>query len=146
MILVSRCFVKWPKKPQIGWNIPYPSTSKHGAIPWRSKLQECTGTTMNEVEYVGAFDAVKEALWLGRLACTFRQVNFNSAPIFFSDNQEVVALAKNLVHHNASKCIEVRYHFIQDSVTKGKLVLEKISTGDNVAYGMTKCLSANSFR
>ena len=96
--------------------------------------------------YVAASDAAKEVLWLGRLAHTFRQVDSDSAPIVYNDNQGVAALSKNLVHHNASKHIDVRYHFVQDCVISGKIGLEKISTTDNVADAMTKCLSADRFR
>jgi hypothetical protein len=53
---------------------------------------------------------------------------------------------KNLVHHNASKHIEVRYHFVRDYATKEMLNLEKVSTTDNVADAMTKSLSMDRFR
>ena len=99
-----------------------------------------------EAEYVTASDAAKEALWLGLLAHTFRQVNSDSAPVFYNEIQGVVALSKNLVHNNASKHIDVRYHFVWDCVILGKIGLEKISTSDNVTNGMTKCLSADRFR
>ena len=95
-----------------------------------------------QAEYVAASDAAKEALWLGRLAHTFRQVDSDSAPVVYSDNQGVVALSKYLVHHNAFKHINVRYHFVRDCIISGKIGLEKISTTDNVVDGMTKCLSA----
>ena len=81
----------------------------NGAISWKSKLQECTTTSTTEAEYLAAFNVAKEALWLGRLAHTFRQVDSDSAPAVYSDNQKAVALSKNPVHHNASKHIEVRY-------------------------------------
>ena len=99
---------------------------------------EVETTSMTEAEYVAAFEAAKEILWLGRLAHTFRQVD--------SDSALVVALSKYLVHHNASKHIDVRYHFVWDYVISGKIGLENISTTDNVADGMTKCLSADRFR
>ena len=49
------------------------------AISWKSKLQECTTTSMTKVEYVVASDAAKETLWLGWLAHTFQQVDSDSA-------------------------------------------------------------------
>ena len=82
----------------------------------------------------------------GRLAHTFRQVDSNSAPVVYNDSQGVVALSKNPVHHNASKHIDVRYHFVRDCVISGKIGVEKISTTDNVVDGMTKCLSVDRFR
>ena len=112
----------------------------------RQLSNQCTTTSKTEAEYVAASDAAKEALWLGRLAHTFRQVDSDSAPIVYNDNQGVVALSKNPVHHNASKHIDVRYHFVRDYVILGKIGLEKISTTDNVADGMIKCLSADRFR
>ena len=71
------------------------------------------------------------------------QVDPDSAPVVYSDRQSALALSKNPVHHNASKRIEVRYHFVRDCVISGKIGLEKISTTNNVADGMTKCLSAD---
>ena len=117
----------------------------NGAISWMSKLYECTTTSTTEVEYVAASDAAKEALWLGRLPDTFRQVDSDSAPIVYNDSQGVVALSKNPVHHNASKHIDIRYHFVRDCVISGKIGLENMSTTDNVAGGMTKCLSTDRF-
>ena len=118
----------------------------NGAISWKSKQHECTATSTTEAEYAIASNAAKEALLLGRLAHTFRQVDSYSAPVVYSDSQGVVTLSKNPVHHNTSKHIDVRYHFVRDYVILGKISLEKISTTDNVTNGMTKCLSANRFR
>ena len=50
-----------------------------GVISWKSKLHECTTTSTTEVEYTAALDMPKEALWLGWLACTFRQANSDLA-------------------------------------------------------------------
>ena len=65
----------------------------NGAILWKSKFQECTATSTSEAEYVAASYAAKEALWLGRLAHTFRQVDSDSAPVVYNDSQGVVALS-----------------------------------------------------
>ena len=56
----------------------------NGAILWNLKLQECTATSTTEAEYVATSDAAKEALWLGWLACTFRQAKISSASIVFT--------------------------------------------------------------
>ena len=58
----------------------------NGAISWKSKLQECTTTSTTKAEYVATSDATKEALWLGRLAHTFRQVDSDSVPVVYSDS------------------------------------------------------------
>ena len=61
----------------------------------------------------------------------------------FRDSQGGIALAKNLVHHNALKHIEVQYHLVWDNMPKGKLGLVKLSTANNVEDGMTKSLLAD---
>ena len=56
---------------------------QHVTISWRSNLQEGTATSTIEAEYVDASKAAKEALRFGQLACTFGQVNLNSASVIF---------------------------------------------------------------
>jgi hypothetical protein len=77
---------------------------------------------------------------------TLQQVNSKWTPIVLSESKGAVALAKNPVHHIASKHIEVRYHFVRHCATKEMLSLDKISTNDNVAGVMTKSLSTARFR
>ena len=57
------------------------------------ELQVCTNAPMIEVEYIGTFDVAKEALWMGWLACTFRQVDSKSTSGVYSISKSVVALS-----------------------------------------------------
>jgi hypothetical protein len=45
-----------------------------------------------------------------------------------------------------SKHIEVKYHYIRECVEKGKIVLEQISTRDQLADIMTKSLGRVLFQ
>ena len=83
---------------------------------------------LGEAKYVAASDTTKEALWLDWLVHTFRQLDSDSALVVYNNSQGVIALSKNLVYHNDSKHIDVRYHFVRDYVISGKINLEKIST------------------
>ena len=98
-----------------------------------------------DLNILGSAQVEYNSTQLGRLAHIFRQVDSDSALVFYNNNQGVIALSKYPVHHNASKHINVRYHFVRDCVISGKTGLKKISTVDNVADGMTKCLSADHF-
>ena len=60
-------------------------------------------------------------------------------------SQSIVVLVKNMVHHNASKHIEVWYHFVWNCITKGKLSLEKVSTAENIVDLMAESLSNDRF-
>ena len=46
----------------------------NGEISWKSKLLECTATSMTEAEYIVASNAAEEALWLSRLVYTFAKI------------------------------------------------------------------------
>lgn len=50
-----------------------------------------------------------------------------------SNSQSAIELCKNLVFHERTKHIDVRFHFIREVVSSGKVNLEKVSTNDNLA-------------
>eukprot|EP00253_Pinus_taeda_P009608 PITA_09608 len=51
-----------------------------------------------------------------------------------------IKLMENLVFHDRSKHIGIRYHFIRDYVQKGAVKLEYISTNEKIADILTKAL------
>ena len=56
------------------------------------------------------------------------------------DNKSAISLAKNLVMHDRSKHIELRYHFIRDCVETKKIELEYVATEFQLADMLTKPL------
>ena len=90
-------------------------------------MQDCTATSTTKDEYVVASNAAKDTLWLGRMVRTFRQVDSDSTLVVYIDNQGVISLSKNMVHHNASKHIDVGYHFVRSCVISRNLGIEKKS-------------------
>jgi hypothetical protein len=62
------------------------------------------------------------------------------------DNTSAINLSKNPVHHDRSKHIEVKYHFIRECVEGGKIILEQISIKDQLADIMTKSLGRVLFQ
>jgi hypothetical protein len=75
------------------------------------------------------------------LACElgFEQDNY----VLFWDNQSAVHLSKNASFHLRSKHIEVRYHWIQDMLTK-QMQLEKFHIDDYWADMFTKVVTKQS--
>lgn len=61
------------------------------------------------------------------------------------DNKSAIALCKNPVHHDRSQHIDVRYHFIREYVEEGKLAVEHVRTGYQLADVLTKPLAGVKF-
>ena len=103
----------------------------------------------NVSEYHMLYKHLKGGRGRGRARGRFGQEQGGRGPTYenYSQSQlsHSVYRSIGLVHNNTSKHIEIQYHFVRDCVISGKIDLKKISTVDNVADGMTKCLSADRF-
>ena len=62
------------------------------------------------------------------------------------DNQSAITLSKNPVHHNRTKHIDTRYHFIRESVEDKKIEIVFIRTEDQLADIFTKALKRLKFQ
>ena len=62
------------------------------------------------------------------------------APCVYGDNQSAQALSKNDIKSERTKHIDIKYHFVQDEISSGKLRLEWIPTEEQVADILTKAL------
>jgi hypothetical protein len=68
-------------------------------------------------------------------------IPYGQPQIILADNQSAIKLSKNPQHHNRTKHIDVRYHFIQKSCQDGLIELAYIPTTEIVADILTKALS-----
>ncbi len=88
---------------------------------------------------MAATEAAKEALfWKSFLTGVGYQI---TAPIrILSDNQGSIALSKNPGHHDRTKHIDVKHHFVRERVADGTITLEHVGTNDMAADVLTKAL------
>ena len=61
------------------------------------------------------------------------------------DNQSCIKFSENLVFHDKSKHIDIKYHFIQYMVMKGAVKLEYVATNEQVVDVLTKPLARMKF-
>jgi hypothetical protein len=118
------------------------------AITWNSTLQRTVAQSTMEAEYVALAEAVKEALWLSKLARELTRIQRHSLPgipqgppTICSDNDAALILAKNPERHQKAKHIDIRYHFIQDEFESGRIQLDRVPTDENRADILTKALT-----
>ena len=91
--------------------------------------------------------AVQEAVWLKRfLQCLGITTHFEEAVTLYFDSTAALAYAKDPKYHGKSKHIEVKYHFIRDTVARGEVIMKHISTRSMVTDPLTKPLSRNVFQ
>ena len=88
-----------------------------------------------ESEYVGLSEAGNEAVYLPQLRGEM-QIGKKSV-LLMGDNESSLNLALNLVFHQRSKHIRIKYHS-RDRVEGGLIELCKVDTGLNVADMLTE--------
>jgi hypothetical protein len=91
-----------------------------------------------EVEYIAASTASTQALWLARLLGDLGRDT--EAVELRVDSKSALALAKNLVFHEHSNHIRIKYHFIQSCLDEGSIKASYINTQDQLADLLTKSL------
>jgi hypothetical protein len=63
----------------------------------------------------------------------------------YMNNSSVIALAKNLVFHDRSKHIDIRFHYLWDCITNKKVKVKYVNTQDQVTDILTKPLKHDVF-
>lgn len=120
-------------------------------VSWKSTKQSCVTLSSTEAELVAASTTAQELIWLTALLNHFEgSVNHvnstgDSLPILFVDNQGAIELSRNHRIGQKSKHIDVRDLFVREQVQQGKIVVQPISTLDNVADVFTKGLPKPRF-
>ena len=117
-----------------------------GAVSWSAKQQELISLSTTESEYIAATYATKEALWLRTLISQLFSITL-SATTLFSDNQSVIALAKEHQYHARTKHIDVWFHFICWVIEEGKIRLvfcptEEMHQENNTMLGWLEMLES----
>jgi hypothetical protein len=87
---------------------------------------------------------VCHAIWLRRLLKDINFAQHEATPIYL-DSKSTIELAKNPVHHERIKHIDVKYHFIREQVKEKKVELIHVGGEDQVADIFTKPLPTMKF-
>jgi hypothetical protein len=113
------------------------------AVSWKAVLQPIIALSTSEAEYMAIAEACKELIWLKGLYAELCGVD--SCINLFSDSQSAIYLTKDQMFHARTKHIEMKYHYVQDEIEKGKLKVCKISTQNNPTNMLTKPVPVAKF-
>ena len=113
-------------------------------MTWRSKKQLVVARSSAEAEFRSLAHGICEGMWLKRLLEELR-VKTNGPINMKSDSQSAIAIAKNPVHHDRTKHVEIDKHFISEKVEKQIITLHHVPTQHQTADILTKALHRPNF-
>ena len=113
-------------------------------VTWRSKKQSVVARSSAEAEFRAMCHGICEGIWLRRMLKELRVVN-TGPMVLHCDNKATIEIARNPVHHDRTKHVEIDRHFIKEKIEEGALKLDYIPTNRQTADILTKALPRNSF-
>jgi hypothetical protein len=113
-------------------------------VTWVSQKQKIVTLSSCEAEYVAAAAAACQGVWLSRLVGDLLGTKEAQVKLLM-DNMSAIALSKNPVHHDRSKHIDTKFHFIRECIEEGKVEVQHIGTVEQLADIFTKALGRARF-
>ena len=86
-------------------------------------------------------DVIKEQNWLKFMFKNISILNALYNNNIYTDSQLAIELAKNPVHYERTKHIDIQYHYVRDSVIEKHTQLNYIPTKLQLADALTKAVS-----
>jgi hypothetical protein len=111
-----------------------------GMISWLRRKKTSMALNTSEAEYIATSVAIHEAMWLHKFLAEIFDLELEPT-LIHCDNQSCMKLTKNIVFHDRSKHIEIKYHYIWDMVQRGVVELQYISMDEKIVDILTKPLS-----
>ena len=113
-------------------------------IDWMSKLQPIVAASSMEAEYIACFFVIQAVTWIRALLHSLGLVSKVPTTVRI-DNKSARDLALNPVHHQRSKHIDVKFHWIRDKVIDKTVILDPVATTDQTADVLTKAVHGSTF-
>ncbi|GKA98885.1 retrotransposon protein, putative, ty1-copia subclass [Tanacetum coccineum] len=113
-----------------------------GAVDWKSTKQSIFATSSTDAEYIAAFDASKEAVWIRKFISGLGVVPTIEEPInMYCDNTGAIAIAKDHEVTKGARHFLAKVHYLRETIQMGDVKIEKVDTDDNLADPFTKALA-----
>nr|GEW62220.1 hypothetical protein [Tanacetum cinerariifolium] len=112
-----------------------------GAVDLKIIKQSIFATSSTYAEYIAAFDASKEAVWIQKVIFGLGVVLIIEEPIsMYCDNTGAIAIEKDHRVTKVTRHFRVKVHYHRKTIEMGDVRIEKVDTYDNLADPFTKAL------
>ena len=96
-------------------------------VSWKSSNQKTTADSKIELEYIAAFEAAKEAVWIRKFILELGVVPSIVDPVpLYCDNNGAIMQEKEPRSHQISKHILKRYHLFREIIGRHDVIIEKV--------------------
>nr|KYP76657.1 Copia protein [Cajanus cajan] len=85
-----------------------------------------------------------EGIWLKRMLDEIR-IPINYTMRILCDNKVAISIAKNLVHHDRTKHVEIDRHFIKEKIDHDIISVDHVPSCRQTADILTKALPRNTY-
>lgn len=91
-------------------------------ITWRTEQQPTVTLSTCEAEYMALAATMQECLYSQQLLKRLDGQNYKCN--VYEDNQGAIALAKNPLHRQRCKHVDIKYHFVRSLINGDQINLE----------------------
>ncbi|CDF40005.1 unnamed protein product [Chondrus crispus] len=108
-------------------------------VHWHSKQQPLVAQSTCEAEYIAAAETVQGAIWLRNM---LNELEFTQDKLTTqnTDNAAAIRIARNTAPTKRRKCIDIKYHILQDFVQHNAVSVQYVPSKQMYADIMTKPL------
>ncbi|GJY58242.1 hypothetical protein Tco_0458134 [Tanacetum coccineum] len=107
--------------------IRYVFVLNRGVVDWKSTKQSIFTTSSVEAEYIAAYDASKEAVWVRKFIFGLGVVSIIEEPInMYYDNTGAITIANESVITKGARHFHAKVHYVCEVIEYGDIKLEKV--------------------
>jgi hypothetical protein len=112
-------------------------------VSWFSKKQNFVSLSTAEAEYIAVGSSCSQ---LVRMKQMLEEYDVQQSVLtLYCDNLSAINISKNSIQHSRTKHIDIRHHFIRDLVEDKVVILEHVTTKEQLANIFTKALDVKQF-
>ncbi|GJS37338.1 hypothetical protein Tco_0535720 [Tanacetum coccineum] len=113
-----------------------------GDVDWKSSKQSIFTTSSAEAEYIAAYDASKEAVWVRKFISGLGVVPMIEEPTsMYCDNTGAIIIANESGITKGARHFCAKVHYLREVIEFGDIKLKKVHTNDNLTDPFTKALA-----